>query len=171
MPLPALLRCTSQVPVKVPPCGFVIPDVDIDRLVADGKRPVFPKLTCDLIRTPSLLQEPVHDPKVVGAEIAIPSRARSPGPGSVRRDEGAISTIPSRSVATKLPRDRAPVSPQGSRGLRLVEALPSQGREHVSFFRGDLVIRHQRFPLLGRLRNRGVFQVTSFSGSFVALTL
>jgi hypothetical protein len=50
-------------------------------------------------------------------------------------------------------------------------SLPPQSRDCVPFFRGDRVIRHERFPFLGRLEKCSVSQVTSSLRTGVALTL
>ena len=63
------------------------------------------------------------------------------------------------------------MAPQRTGDLGLIQSLPSQRRDHVSFFRGDLVILHTRFPLLSGVENREVSQVTLVFKDRVALTL
>jgi hypothetical protein len=53
-----------------------------------------------------------------------------------------VGTIVPGCVAMELPRDRAAMSTQVPRDLRLVETLSPERCNRVAFFRGDLVIGH-----------------------------
>jgi hypothetical protein len=74
-------------------------------------------------------------------------------------------------VAPDLSPDRAAVAAQCSSDLRIVLAWPSQGRQHISLSRSDLVVRHDAFPFLAGSEKPRLCQITSSAPKMVAVSL
>ena len=155
---------TEASPATIPP------DVAIDGLVADGELADATQVAGDLLGAPLLSQQRVDPGEVAGRKSRVASGSRPSAAGALDGDAGAIPAVATR-VAAQLATDRTAVTTQLACDLADRAALFPKRRDHVSFARGDLVVRHGVSPCLGGFEETPVSRVTSLGCQGVALTL
>src|SRR5207248_8891543 len=74
--------------------------------------------------------------------------------GVAMRFLGAVLGVVVRPIAPQLAADRAAIAPEQMGDLRLRTAAHKLRRNRVSFFLGELVIRHRCNPFLARMRRQ-----------------
>ena len=134
MTLPSLLRGTPKMEVERAPFLFVIPDVSVDRLVAN-REPAGPMQPArDLFGAPLPLEKLHDDREILRIELSITSRSPSTCTSLVRSNKGTVPAVVGRTVALNLTTDRAPVPPEESGDLGRPQALPSKHSDRISLF-------------------------------------
>ena len=128
--------------------ALVVAQAPIDRLVARHSQPASPEAADDLFRTPEPFQCSL-DPTLHLRTEPQPAPAAAPAcqriPVSLA---GSVAPIVGCRIAPQLAADRARRTPQQSGNLSLVHARHAMGRNAISFFLGELVIRHGCNPFL-----------------------
>jgi len=167
----ALLACTPEMDVQLPPLALVRPDVAVDRFMADAEAAVPPQIAGHLLRTPLLLEQPAHPPQVGRREPSIAPGSRPPAAGVPVRQLRAVGAVARRAIALDFPQDGAPMPPEdpGHRGWG--QPLAPEQAERISFFEGDLAVRHSRLPLLSENRRLPYPRSPFLLLDFVALSI
>ena len=153
----------ARVPPQVAPGALIPADAAVDGLVTDVQSGLAPEHAGDLHGAP-LAPQQLGDQRQVGAtEVRL---AATPSPSchrvAVRLRRPVIAVVTGR-VAAQFPRDRAAMAAQRMRNLCRRVTAAALGRNQVSFFLGELVIRHGCNPFPGRMRKRLVSPLpTSF---------
>src|SRR5205823_13620970 len=129
-------------------------DASIDRLVADAQRPPLLEHAGYLFGAPFSAQQPRDLRHVGGAEARAPTTASSARGGVTMRLLGAILAIVMGRVAAQFRRHRAAVPAEQASNLRRRLAAHQLCGNQVSFFLGELVIRHGCNPFPGRMERR-----------------
>ena len=124
--LSSFLRRASQVFVKSPTRGLVVPGVSIDRFVADCERPISTEPPRNLLRAPLLSEQPFDESKVFDLEVTVSSRAGSPAAGVPVGQLRSVGAVARGAIATNLPKYRTsmPAQDPGDSGRR--EPSPSK---------------------------------------------
>src|SRR5437660_6798733 len=143
-------RMAPQVATRL----LVPADAPVDRFVADAQRPPLLEHAGNLFGASFTAQQPRHLRHVGGAEGRAPTTAPSARGGVTVRLLGAILAVVMGRVAAQFARDRAAVPAEQASNLRWrLAAHPLCGNQ-VSFFLGELVIRHRCNPVPGRMRRQ-----------------
>ena len=128
--------------------ALVAAQPSINRLVTGYLDTLRTKVTDDLVRTPVLAQGGFDLPVDPLAIARAATAAATPRDGVAMRLAGSIAAIVRRRVATHFPAHRAWRAPQHARNVLLAETCSQMGRDQISFFLGELVIRHGCNPFL-----------------------
>ncbi len=136
--------------------SFIPANAPVDRLVADAQRAPFLEHTRDLFGAPFAAYQSRHPRQILGAEVRPAATSSAPGNGVAMRLLGAIIAVVVRHVAAQFPPDRAAMATQRARNLRCRTAAHPLRGDQVSFFLGELVIRHGCNPFPGRMRRQPV---------------
>ena len=116
------LRGATQVGPEVAAAILVLPDPEVDRLVAHDGPAESAQSPDDLFRTPAAPQQSNDECEVLRPEAGIAPGAAAPSARHLHREGRSVGSVVRRGVATQLPVDRAPVPPQYRRNLRVREA-------------------------------------------------
>ena len=149
VPLAALLGTATQILEQAPSLLLVLPDVLVDRLVADGKAAFQPQATGYLFWAPLLLQQSPHLLPLFRSVAEA-----SPFPLSPRRrialsDRSAVGSVAVTGISSALPEDSARRPTDGSGHLRDRLAAFTKGRDGVSFIQRELLVpTHVFVPFL-----------------------
>ena len=147
--LAPLLASAAQMLVERAAPLPILPDVAVDRLVANREAAVPLQPPRDLFGTPVFAHQGQDLVPLGGRKAQIAARSRPPAAGLPVGHLRAVRAVVPRAVAAHFPSDRAPVPAQDTgNGCGRVPS-PSQGAEGISFGKGDLVIRHGRLLSLG----------------------
>jgi len=141
------LAGAAQVCVQRAAQHAITPDVTVDGLVTDAQRVA--QSAADLLWAPAFAKQSFDGTQIGAGEALITSGAGASAGGALDGLARPVMTIPAGAVALEFSADAAAVAAELASDLRLVETLPSQGRENISFLGGDLAVRHRRLPCLG----------------------
>ena len=130
---PALLDSLAKVRVEASSMAAVIPDVLVDRLVADGQLPEPPEETGDLFRTEFAREQAPDEPPFLHAVAGALSRTTPPAAGHATGMQGLVAAVGRIGVAADFTGYRARASPELP-GNGPQAGFPSpHGRDLVAF--------------------------------------
>jgi hypothetical protein len=96
----------------------------------------------DLLGAPLPTQQLFDEREVAGGEALVAARVGAAAIGALLGGEGAVAAVGAGAVAAQLAADRGAVAAERAGDLGLVQALPSEGGEHIPLFGGELAVRH-----------------------------
>jgi hypothetical protein len=138
------LRGATQVGPKDATALFVLPDPEVDGLVAHDGPAESAKSSDDLFWAPVPLQQPNDQCEVTRIVAAIAPRAAAATIGHLDRRVRSVRSVVRGSITLQLPRNGAAMSAENPRDpQRRVASLP-QRRDMISFFCAQLSINHRQ---------------------------
>ena len=139
---PALVRA-AQVGPQVAAAFFVLPDPEVDRLVAHDGPPEAAQSPDDLLWAPAASQQSYDELEVPRSEAGVAPGPTSAATRHLHRKGRSIGSIVRSGVATQFSINRAAMSPQNRRDLRVRTAGLPQRRYLIPFLRAQLSIDHR----------------------------
>lgn len=168
----ALFGSASQVSPKPPASGAILPNIQIDRFMAESALIVASQVPGNLFGAPALAEQPPDEGVVLLGVVAIAPRATASAVGALLGFARPVSTVRApAAIAGQLTGDGAAVAPQLAGNLRGIQRLLSKVRDNIPVMGGDLLIRHYGSSLLRRREKLGVSQIASLFPDCVALSL
>jgi len=135
--------------------GTLIPaDAPIDRFVTDAQRAVLFEHAGNLFGAPFSTQQPCYERHIFDREVRSPTTSPASCHCVAVRFLGAVLAIVVGRIAPQFAADRAAVAPEKLSDVRLRAAAHELRGNRVSFFLGELVIRHGCNPFPGRMERR-----------------
>src|SRR5438445_10324804 len=149
---------------------FLVPaDAPVDRFMADVQRATLLERPGDLLGAPLLAQQPRYERHFGESEPRPAATPAAAGHGIAMRFLRAVFVVVVGPIAPQLAADRTAIAPEQLGDLRLRTAAHKLRRNRVSFFLGELVIRHRCNPFLARMRRQLVSPLPTFVQSVLHL--
>jgi len=157
--------------MKVATVSLIGPDMTVNGFMADLELSCTSQMPADLLRAPLQYQQSVDDPVLCFGVVFAAAGAPSSAVGAFLCFAVAIVTVVDTTVSGDLPTDSASVSPKDSGDGGGTIAFLSKQRDRIPLVRGELVILHGAFPILGGAEKKPVSQITSLFFRSVAVSI
>jgi hypothetical protein len=141
--LASLLGGAAKMAPERTPIGLIVPDIEIDGLVAHHRYPLAGSAPHDLLWAPPLLKQCLDGGEVDRAVACVSARSAPPSVRHLRRHLRTIRAVVWRGVSLHLSGYRTAMPPEHRRDLRRSQSLASHRCDMISFVRAQLPIAHR----------------------------